>query len=408
MTGNDVRRGAMMRIEDRATVQRMRRAMLTLLSVASLFTFALIASTGNAQAFSAADVYRNTSPSVVLIFGFSKSGAGSSGTGSIITRDGLILTNSHVITNSDTGRLYPDLVVYFKPNPISGDNRKDLTTPFLVEVVARDPDLDLALLRVKDAPASLRPVEIADSEEVEVGESVAAIGHPGGGGLWTLTTGTISSKRRDSARDIFQTDAAINPGNSGGPLLDEYSRLVGVNTFVRRVNDQGLPLEGLNYSVRSSLALAWINQQGVAQIRPISRGSDAKPAPPTSAASTSAGPSSPQPAPAVPRGEEPSEPAIAQMDSADPTPPVELEADPGLTPPPALKVEPDLPPPPAPEPEAREFRGSDGETMYGVPNPTIDLHEALIQARQEYQALTERADESVDEMNRLMDDYDNF
>ena len=398
----------MMRFEDRATVQRMRRAMLTLWSVASLFTFGLIASTGNAQAFSAANVYRNTSQSVVLIFGFSKSGAGSSGTGSIITRDGLILTNSHVITNSDTGRLYPDLVVYFKPNPISGDNRKDLTTPFLVEVIARDPDLDLALLRVKDAPANLRPVEIADSEEVEVGESVAAIGHPGGGGLWTLTTGTISSKRRDSARDIFQTDAAINPGNSGGPLLDEYSRLVGVNTFVRRVNDQGLPLEGLNYSVRSSLALAWINQQGVAQISSISRSSDAKPAPPTSAASTSVGPSPPQPTPTAPRGAEPSEPAIAQMESADPTPPVELEADPGLTPPPALKAELDLPPPPAPEPEAREFRGPDGETMYGVPNPTIDLHEALTQARQEYQALTERADESVDEMNRLMDDYDNF
>jgi len=416
----------MMRIEDRATIQRMRPARLTLLSVASLFVSALIASTGNAQAFSAANVYRDTSQSVVLIFGFSKSGAGNSGTGSIITRDGLILTNNHVISNSDTGRLYPDLVVYFKPNPISGDNRKDLTTPFLVEVIARDPDLDLALLRVKDAPPSLRPVEIADSEEVDIGESVAAIGHPGGGGLWTLTTGTISSKRRDSARDIFQTDAAINPGNSGGPLLDQYSRLVGVNTFVRRVNEQGLPLEGLNYSLRSSLALAWVNQQGVAQIRPISRASGAMPAPPTSAASTSVSPSPTQPTPVLPRGAEPSEQAIPQMESADSTPPVQLEAEPDLPSPPTPDPEPilpsspapesearefrgpDLPPPPAPEPEAREFTGPNGETMYGVPNPTIDLHEALIQVRQEYQALTERADESVNEMNRLMDDYDNF
>jgi S1-C subfamily serine protease len=409
-----------MQIEDRTTVQPIRRATLTLLSVASLFASALIASTGDAQAFSAANVYRNTSPSVVLIFGFSKSGAGSSGTGSIITRDGLILTNNHVVTNSDTGRLYPDLVVYFKPNPISGDNRKDLTTPFLVEVIARDPDLDLALLRVKDAPPSLRPVEIADSEEVDVGESVAAIGHPGGGGLWTLTTGTISSKRRDSARDIFQTDAAINPGNSGGPLLDEYSRLVGVNTFVRRVNDQGLPLEGLNYSLRSSLALAWVNQQGVAQIRSVSRSSAATPAPQTSAASTSASPSPAEPTPVLPPGAEPSEPAIPQMESADPTPPTEPDARPDLPPtpaptaqldlppPPAPTAQLDLPPPPPPEPEAREFKGPDGETMYGVPNPTIDLHEALIQVRQEYQELTERADESVNEMNRLMDDYDNF
>jgi len=66
------------------------------------------------------------------------------------------------------------------------------------------------------------------------------------------------------------------------------------------------------------------------------------------------------------------------------------------------------PPPPPAEPEAREFKGPDGETMYGVPNPSIDLDDALIQAREEYQALIERADESVDEMNRLLDDYDNF
>ena len=230
-----------MRIEDRTRIQRPRPAILTLMFTLSLFSLALIGAAGEAQAFSASTVYRNSSSSVVLIFGFSDSGSGSSGTGSILTRDGLILTNNHVVANVKTGKLFPNLVVYFKPVPISGDNRKDLTTPFLVDVIARDPELDLALLRVKDAPSNLRPIEIADSDEVEIGESVAAIGHPGGGGLWTLTTGTISSKRQDKDRDIFQTDAAINPGNSGGPLIDENSRLIGVNTFVRRVNDQGLP-----------------------------------------------------------------------------------------------------------------------------------------------------------------------
>jgi len=204
-----------MRFEDRSTIRRMRRAVALSLGAASLFAVVLCSVASEARAFSAADVYRNTSSSVVLIFGFSDSGAGSSGTGSIISRDGLVLTNNHVVTDSETGRLFPNLVVYFKPVPITGDNRKDLTTPFLVDVISRDPDLDLALLRVKEAPGDLRPVEIADSEEVDIGESVAAIGHPGGGGLWTLTTGTISSKRRDSARDIFQTDTAINPGNSG-------------------------------------------------------------------------------------------------------------------------------------------------------------------------------------------------
>lgn len=363
-----------MRVEDRTGIQRRRRVVLALSSAASLFALALIGMAGDAQAFSAANVYRNTSSSVVLIFGFGDSGAGSSGTGTIITRDGLVLTNNHVITNSDTGRLFPNLVVYFKPNPISGDNRKDLTTPFLVDVIARDSDLDLALLRVKDAPSNLRPVEIADSEEVVVGESVAAIGHPGGGGLWTLTTGTISSKRQDSARAIFQTDAAINPGNSGGPLLDEYSRLVGVNTFVRRVNEQGLPLEGLNYSLRSSFALDWINQQGVARVSAVSRASVAVVAPVASTSTTPTNPPPPQPAPVAPRVTETTAPSTLE---------------------------------PA-EPEAREFKGPHGETMYGVPNPTIDLHDALLQARKGYQALIERADESVDEMNRLLDDYDNF
>jgi S1-C subfamily serine protease len=237
---------------------------------------ALAASSSNAPEFSAAEVYQSSASSVVLIFGFGESGPGSPGTGSILTADGLVLTNNHVITDSKTGRLFPSLVVYLKPVSISGDNRKDLTTPLLVDVVARDSGLDLALLRIKDAPDDLRPIAIADSEEIEIGESVAAIGHPGGGGLWTLTTGTISSKRRDRSRDIFQTDTAINPGNSGGPLLDGNARMVGVNTFVRRVDEHGLPLEGLNYSLRSAFALRWVNQQGVARIGVVPRSQIAK------------------------------------------------------------------------------------------------------------------------------------
>jgi serine protease Do len=366
------------------------RASQTLL-MASLFTLAMAVAASAAQAFSAADIYRNSSSSVVLIFGFSDSGAGSSGTGSILTADGLVLTNNHVVTNSETGRLFSNLVVYLKPVPISGDNRKDLTTPYLVDVVARDPDLDLALLRIKDAPTGLRPIEVADSEEVEIGESVAAIGHPGGGGLWTLTTGTVSSKRRDNERDIFQTDTAINPGNSGGPLLDEYSRLVGVNTFVRRVNEQGLPLEGLNYSLRSAFAMNWVNGQGITRINAVPRTTVSNPEP------SGMPPVNTQ----EPRVTQPAE--TAHLESLD-EPRVNPTPEPRREPKP---IAPQAAPPPA-EPNAREFEGANGEKMYGVPNPTIDLHEALVEARKGYQALIERADESVDEMDRLMDDYDNF
>jgi len=374
-----------------------------------LFTFALGMAAAPAAAFSAAKVYRDAANSVVLIFGFEDNGAGSSGTGSVLTRDGLVLTNHHVISKSDSDQLYSNLVVYFKPNPISGDNQKDLTKPYLVDVVARDKALDLALLRVNNPPADLRPLPVGDSEEVDIGEDVAAIGHPGGGGLWTLTTGTVSSKRRDQSRDIFQTDTAINPGNSGGPLLDEHSRLVGVNTFVRRVNEQGLPLEGLNYSLRSSVVLAWVNRQGVRRVSSVSRASAVSTAPaPTPVPRNESAPApepAPQEAPIPPSEPAPEPPSLAEDDSlAKPAPEPLAEPEPR----PAEPEPPMLESPPPPEPEAREFVAPDGTRMYGVPNLENDLAESLMQVREAYAELTERRDESIEEMEDLFDDYDNF
>ncbi|MGB0618536.1 MAG: S1C family serine protease [Myxococcota bacterium] len=373
------------------------------------------------HAFSAANVYREAASSVVLIFGFEDSGAGSSGTGSILTPDGLVLTNNHVIARGESGKLYSNLVVYFKPNPISGDNEKDLAKPYLVDVIARDADLDLALLRVKNPPSALRPLPIGNSEEVDIGENVAAIGHPGGGGLWTLTTGTVSSKRRDQQRDIFQTDTAINPGNSGGPLLDEYARLVGVNTFVRRVNEQGLPLEGLNYSLRSSLALGWVNRQGAGRIGSVSRAS-ARVIPSAPAPRAESKPE-PEPEPESTPRDEPSQRAEAAPEAE-----AERERNPNLAPSRMLgdTTESDerperptapaaprraqaeaLPLPPV-EPEASEFTAPDGTRMYGVPNLENDLADSLMQVREAYAELTKRRDQSIDEMERLFDDYDNF
>ncbi|MCP4903504.1 MAG: trypsin-like serine protease [bacterium] len=350
---------------------------------AGVFALVLLGLPGEVDAFSAAEVYRGASNSVVLIFAFEEDGSGSSGTGSILTSDGLVLTNNHVIVHGEGGGLYSTIVVYLKPNPISGDNKRDLTTPLRVDVVARDVDLDLALLRVKDAPGALRPIEIGDSEEVDIGEDVAAIGHPGGGGLWTLTTGTVSSKRREQARDIFQTDAAINPGNSGGPLLDEHARLVGVNTFVRRVNAQGLPLEGLNYSLRSSLALRWVNRQGVTRVATVARSAVAAEAPAASR------PAPVRPAPPAPRvvPDRPVDPSPAQVEPS-PAPPLGLA--------------------PETEPEAREFTAPDGTKMYGVPNMENDLHEALQHARKEYADVLERSEASVRDLEDAFDDYDNF
>jgi S1-C subfamily serine protease len=107
-----------------------------------------------------------------------------------------------------------------------------------VKVIGFDPDNDLALLQIQDPPRDLGSIEFGDSQGVEVGQQVLAIGNPFGLNR-TLTTGIISSVgrtiRAESGRliqDVIQTDAAINPGNSGGPLLDSLGRLVGLNTAI--------------------------------------------------------------------------------------------------------------------------------------------------------------------------------
>ena len=338
---------------------------------------------GGAQAFSAATVYRESAPSVVVIFGFDAKGRGGSGTGTIVSAQGLVLTNDHVVVDARTRRPYRTLQVFLKPARVTGDDRRDLRSPLKVRVVARDEALDLALLQIVDPPPGLEAIDIGDSEEVEVGEPVAAIGHPGGGGLWTLTTGTVSSVRRDGVRDVFQTDTAINPGNSGGPLLDENARLIGVNTFVRRVNKQGLPLEGLNYSLRSAMALEWLGHHaaGLAAVR---RADSAR---------------EPVPAPVPQPRAEPSPPGGDPRPGAPDAPSPESRA--------SASSEPAAPPVPADEPgegreaEPREFEGENGEWMFGVPNRNFRLDRAR---KDVYKRTLEKAKGAFDELDGSFDD----
>ena len=100
----------------------------------------LLAVSGQAQAdFSARAVYRSASPSVVVIYGLDASGNGSSGTGSIITPDGKILTNNHVIFDANRNAPYEHLVVFFKPAKVTGDLAVDLKTQYRVKILGRDP-----------------------------------------------------------------------------------------------------------------------------------------------------------------------------------------------------------------------------------------------------------------------------
>lgn len=158
-------------------------------------------------------------------------GGHGSGTGFLVTGQGHILTNNHVIARADAVKVrFP------------GEGRDREAT-----VVGTDPASDLALLQVAAADLP-RPLTFADSDEVRVGDWAVAVGNPFGNLAGSVTIGVVSAKgRRDLAihggaprfQNFLQTDAAINFGNSGGPLLDIAGRVIGVNTAVNKAG-QGI------------------------------------------------------------------------------------------------------------------------------------------------------------------------
>lgn len=139
------------------------------------------------------------------------------GSGIIINKEGYILTNNHVVEQSD------EIIVTLA-------NEKE----FSAEIVGRDPKTDLALIRIEtDEP--LEPLPLGDSDNLDVGDWVVAIGNPFGLGN-TVTAGIVSYKSRNIGAgpydDFIQTDAAINPGNSGGPLLNTAGEVIGINSAI--------------------------------------------------------------------------------------------------------------------------------------------------------------------------------
>ena len=140
------------------------------------------------------------------------------GSGFVIDESGSILTNNHVIENAD------EILVKFADG-----------TEHEAKVVGRDAKTDIALIRVEDAPKNLKPLGFGDSDGLQVGEWVMAIGNPFGLEN-TVTAGIVSAKGRyigAGPYDSFiQTDASINPGNSGGPLINLHGQVVGINTAI--------------------------------------------------------------------------------------------------------------------------------------------------------------------------------
>lgn len=233
--------------------------------LAAIWAFLLVVPTP-AFPLSPKELYKKTAGSVVAIICYDLRGGGTGGTGFVIDRQGTILTNAHVVIAGDTGRPYDKVWVYSKPQTLTGDANKDLQNPIKAEVVRFDNKMDLAILNLKDGRAPA-PLPLADSTTIEIGDYVAAIGHPEQGGLWTLTTGTVSTVVADlegvPGKDAFQTEASINRGNSGGPLLDENGRVIGVNTLIARQAPDGLTITDVNFAIKASVAQKWLARNGV-------------------------------------------------------------------------------------------------------------------------------------------------
>ena len=214
----------------------------------------VIENAGTEGGFDPKAIYEAESPGVVTVlsvFGSGgidellrgEEGSGGVGSGFVLSGDGEIATNAHVVTqgeDADVERAREVYVAFADGNQVEA------------EIVGSDPNADIALLKIDPEGLSLRPLPLGSSESVDVGEPVAAIGSPFGE-RQSLSVGVISAIDRSIASltdfaisGAFQTDAAINPGNSGGPLVDGEGRVIGVNQQIKSTSGGG---EGVGFAV---------------------------------------------------------------------------------------------------------------------------------------------------------------
>jgi len=162
------------------------------------------------------------------------------GSGVIVSSDGYVITNNHVVQNADS-----IVITLFDGTELEA------------ELIGADPQTDLAVVKIEPAPG-MRYTEFGDSDLCRVGEWVIAIGAPRGLD-WTVTAGIISAKNRTNIgvlgptgyEDFIQTDASINPGNSGGPLINLKGKVIGINSLIVSASAGS---EGLGFAIPSNMA----------------------------------------------------------------------------------------------------------------------------------------------------------
>jgi putative serine protease PepD len=190
-------------------------------------------------------------------FGESSAAQVDTGSGIVLNREGLIVTNDHVVQGADKITVSLD-----------GEEGRTRTAT----VVGEDAPLDLAVLRIDASGLTLHPLTLAASKSVEVGDPAYAIGNPFGLN-WTLTTGIVSALHRTikapdgtAIPNSIQTDAALNPGNSGGPLLDSAGEVIGINSQIASATtsvDGEAGSSGVGFAISSATVSSYLNRLGV-------------------------------------------------------------------------------------------------------------------------------------------------
>ncbi len=197
-----------------------------------------LVSAGERDELSYGEIYDKTIPSIVGVYAYGDT-AGSFGTGIILSGDGYIVTNAHVVAGSSQVWIAP-----YEGSALECD------------LVGFDARSDLAVLKVYPR-TPLPAAEFGDSSQLHVGDSVAAIGNPLGDELWgTMTNGIISAVNRQVTRDngdtmtLLQTSAALNSGNSGGALLNTRGQVIGITNMKIMSSDNSV--EGLGFAIPST------------------------------------------------------------------------------------------------------------------------------------------------------------
>jgi 2-alkenal reductase len=207
---------------------------------------------GRKGRFDAAALYDRLSPGVVTVLSIFEDGAGSlldedgeggQGSGFVVSGEGYVATNAHVVTTGEPPDTKRAKEVYVE---LSDGNR------VRARIVGDDPNSDVALLKIDPGGLELTPLRLGHSRALRVGAPVAAIGSPFGE-RQSLSVGVISALDRAiesltqfQIGNAIQTDAAINPGNSGGPLLSAKGEVLGINSQIRSTSGGG---EGVGYAV---------------------------------------------------------------------------------------------------------------------------------------------------------------